>query len=145
VIADVEVNRKTGRVFAKRLVCAHDCGLVVNPEGLQRTLECGMLHALSRALWEEVQFDTEKVTSVDWSSHPSLRHSDTPEKIEVVLINGDPNPNRPDLPPYGAGESSHKPLIAALANAVYDATGVRLRRPPFRAERVLEALQAAKV
>jgi CO/xanthine dehydrogenase Mo-binding subunit len=129
----------------KRLVCAHDCGLVINPEGLRRTIECGMLHSLSRALWEEVQFDDEKVTSVDWLSHPSLRHSDTPERIDVVLVNGDPNPDRSDLPPYGAGEAICKPLIAAVANAIYDATGVRLRRPPFREERVLEALEAAGV
>ncbi len=145
VIAEVEVNRQTGRVWVNRLVCAHDCGLVINPEGLRRTVECGMLHALSRALWEEVQFDTEKVTSVDWASHPSLRHSDTPESIDVVLINGDPDPDRSDLAPYGAGETSHKPLIAAVANAIHDATGVRLRRPPFRKERVLAALQAAGI
>jgi nicotinate dehydrogenase subunit B len=145
VIAEVEVNRRTGRVWVKRLVCAHDCGLVINPVGLRHTVECGMLHALSRALWEEVLFDSEKVTSVDWSSYPSLRHSDTPEAIEVVLVNGDPNPDRPDLPPYGAGEGSHKPLIAAIANAIHDATGVRLRRPPFRSERVLAALREAKV
>ncbi|HEY8537959.1 MAG TPA: molybdopterin cofactor-binding domain-containing protein [Steroidobacteraceae bacterium] len=143
VIAEVEVNRKTGKVWTKRLVCAHDCGLAINPEGLRHTVECGMLHALSRALWEEVQFDTEKVTSVDWVSHPTLRHSDTPESIEVVLVNGDPNPNRPDLPAYGAGETSHKPVIAAVANAIYDATGVRIRRVPFRPERVLAALNAA--
>ena len=143
LIADVEVNRETGRVWVKRFVCAHDCGLAINPEGLRHTVECGMLHALSRALWEEVQFDTEKVTSVDWVSHPSLRHSDTPERIDVVLVNGDPNPNRPDLPHYGAGETSHKPVIAAVANAIYDATGVRLRRVPFRSERVLAALKAA--
>ncbi len=145
VIAEVEVNRQTGRVWVNRLVCAHDCGLVINPEGLRRTVECGMLHALSRALWEEVQFDTEKVTSVDWASHPSLRHSDTPESIDVVLVNGDPDPDRSDLAPYGAGETSHKPLIAAVANAIHDATGVRLRRPPFRKERVLAALQAAGI
>ena len=143
VIAEVEVNVETGRVWTKRLVCAHDCGLAINPEGLRHTVECGMLHALSRALWEEVQFDNEKVTSVDWVSHPSLRHSDTPEAIDVVLVNGDPNPARPDLPHYGAGECSHKPVIAAVANAIYDATGVRLRRPPFRSERVLAALKAA--
>jgi nicotinate dehydrogenase subunit B len=142
-IAEVEVNRTTGRVWVKRLVCAHDCGLVINPEGLRHTVECGMLHALSRALWEEVQFDTERVTSVDWASHPTLRHSDTPEAIDIVLVNGDPNPGRPDLASYGAGETSHKPLIAAIANAIYDATGVRLRRPPFRSERVLAALRAA--
>ncbi len=141
-IAEVEVNRDTGRVWVRRLVCAHDCGLVINPAGLTQTVECGMLHGLSRALWEEVQFDNEKVTSVDWVSHPSLRHSDAPESIEVIQVNGDPNPNRPDLPHYGAGEASHKPMIAAVANAVYDATGVRLRRAPFRRERVLAALRA---
>jgi nicotinate dehydrogenase subunit B len=144
VIAEVEVNRETGNVWVKRLVCAHDCGLAINPMGLSHTVECGMLHGLSRALWEEVQFDNEKVTSVDWATHPSLRHSDTPESIEVVLVNGDPNPNRPDLPAYGAGETSHKPVIAAVANAIHDATGVRLRRVPFRKERVLAALRAAQ-
>ena len=141
-IAEVDVNRDSGRIFVKRLVCAHDCGLVINPTGLKHTVECGMLHGLSRALWEEVQFDNEKVTSVDWVSHPSMRHSDTPESIEVVIVNGDPNPERPDLPHYGAGEASHKPMIAAIANAFFDATGVRLRRVPFRRERVLEALRA---
>jgi CO/xanthine dehydrogenase Mo-binding subunit len=142
VIAEVEVNRETGGVWVKRIVCAHDCGLAINPLGLHHTVECGMLHGLSRALHEEVQFDNEKVTSVDWATHPSMRHSDTPEKIDVVLVNGDPNPNRPDLPHYGAGETSHKPMIAAVANAVFDATGVRLRRAPFRKERVLAALRA---
>jgi nicotinate dehydrogenase subunit B len=142
VIAEVEVNKQTGGVWVKRLVCAHDCGLAINPMGLSHTVECGMLHGLSRALHEEVQFDAEKVLSVDWATHPSMRHSDTPERIDVVLVNGDPNPNRPDLPHYGAGETSHKPMIAAVANAVFDATGVRLRRAPFRKERVLAALRA---
>jgi nicotinate dehydrogenase subunit B len=144
-IAEVEVNRKTGHVWVKRLVCAHDCGLVINPEALRRTIEGGMLHSISRALHEEVQFDTEKVTSVDWTSHPSLTHLDVPEKIDVVLVNGDPNPARPDLPHYGAGETTCKPMIAAVANAIYDATGVRLRRVPFRSARVLAALKAAGV
>jgi nicotinate dehydrogenase subunit B len=144
-IAEVEVNRRTGHVWVKRLVCAHDCGLVINPEGLRRTIEGGMLHSLSRALHEEVTFDTEKVTSVDWVSYPTLRHADTPAKIDIVLVNGDPNPSRPDLPPYGAGETVCKPLLAAVANAIYDATGVRLRRIPFRDARVLAALKAAKV
>jgi nicotinate dehydrogenase subunit B len=144
-IAEVEVNRQTGHVWAKRLVCAHDCGLVVNPQSLRRTLECAMLHGLSRAIHEEVRFDTEKITSVDWLSHASLRHADVPERIDVVLVNGDPNPNRPDLPPYGAGEAALKPMLAAIANAVYDATGVRIRRIPFRDDRVLAALKAARL
>ena len=144
-IVEVEVTRETGHVWARRIVCAHDCGLIVNPEALRRTIECGMLHSLSRALHEEVQFDTEKVTSVDWRSHPSLTHADTPAEIDIVLVNGDPNPDRSDLPHYGAGEAVCKPLIAAVANAIYDATGVRLRRVPFRDARVLAALEAAAV
>ena len=144
-IAEVEVNRKTGHVWVKRLVCAHDRGLVINPEALRRTIEGGMLHSVSRTLYEEVKFDTEKVTSVDWNSHPTLTHADTPARIDVVLVNGDPNPNRPDLPHYGAGEAACKPAIAAVANAIYDATGVRVRRVPFREGRVLAALQAAGV
>jgi CO/xanthine dehydrogenase Mo-binding subunit len=144
-IAEVEVHRKTGRVWVKRMVCAHDCGLVINPEALRRTIECGMLHSLSRALYEEVRFDTEKVLGVDWTSSPTLTHADAPERIDVVLVNGDPNPNRPDLPHYGAGEAMCKPALAAVANAIYDATGVRIRRVPFRDARVLAALKAAGV
>jgi CO/xanthine dehydrogenase Mo-binding subunit len=104
-----------------------------------------MLHSISRALYEEVAFDTEKVLSVDWATHPTLTHADAPAQIDVVLVNGDPNPNRSDLPHYGAGETSCKPMIAAVANAIFDATGVRLRRVPFRKERVLAALNAANV
>jgi nicotinate dehydrogenase subunit B len=144
-VAEVEVNRQTGHVWAKRLVCAHDCGFVVNPAGLRHTIECCTLHGLSRALCEEVRFDTEKVTSRDWFSYQTLRHTDVPERIDIVLVNGDPNPNRPDLPPYGAGEASLKPMLAAIGNAIYDATGVRIRRVPFRNDRVLAALKAAGV
>jgi CO/xanthine dehydrogenase Mo-binding subunit len=143
-IAEVEVNRRTGRIWVKRMVCAHDCGLVINPAALTRAVECGMLHSVSRALHEEVRFDQEKVTSVDWVTHPTLTHADTPQQIDVVIVNGDPNPNRPDLPHYGAGEAVCKPTFAAIANAVFDATGVRLRRVPFRPERVLAGIKAAK-
>jgi len=141
-IAEVEVNRTTGRIWVKRLVCAHDCGLVVNPVALTRTIENGILHGVSRSIFEEVAFDNEKVTSVDWITSPTLTHADIPERIDVVLVNGDPTPNRPDLPHYGAGETMLKPTMAAIANAVFDATGVRLRRVPFRAPRVLAALKA---
>lgn len=144
-IAEVEVDRRTGHVWVKRLVCAHDCGLVINPEGLKRTIEGNLLFGLSRGLHEEVQFDGEKVTSVDWRTHPTLTHADTPARIDIVLLNGDPNPRRPDLPHYGAGEAACRPTIAAVANAIFDATGVRLRRVPFRDARVLAALRAAGV
>ena len=132
-------------MWVKRAVVAHDCGLVVNPLALHRTLECGLLHSLSRALYEEVTFDTEKVTSVDWRTSPTLTHADAPAQIDVVMVNGDPNQKRPDLPHYGAGETVCKPTLAAVANAIYDATGVRIRRAPFRDFRVLAALKAANV
>ena len=130
-IVEVEVNKQTGRIWAKRIVVAHDCGLVINPEALIRVVEAGTLYGLSRALHEEVKFDAEKVTSMDWMTSPTLRHEDTPERIDVVIVNGDPNPNRPDLQHYGAGETMVKPMLAAVANAVFDATGVRMRRVPF--------------
>ncbi len=144
-IAEVEVNRETGHVYVKRLVVAHDCGLVINPLGLERTVENGALHSVSRALHEEFAFDQEKPLSRDWVTHPSLTHLDTPEQIDVVLVNGDPNPNRPDLEPYGAGETVCKPMLAAIGNAIYDATGVRIRQVPFRDDRVLAALRDAGV
>jgi CO/xanthine dehydrogenase Mo-binding subunit len=135
-ICEVEVNRKTGRIWVKRIVVAHDCGLIINPVALTRAIECGTLHSLSRALHEQVTFDTEKVTSVDWVTSPTLTMADVPEAIDVVLVNGDPNPNRPDLPHYGAGETVCKPMLAAVANALFDATGERVRRVPLmRAQR----------
>ncbi len=141
-MVEVEVNRTTGRIWVKRIVCAHDCGLIINPEALTRTLEGGLLHSVSRALHEEARFDDTKMLSVDWASSPTLTHADVPERIEIVPVNGDPNPDRPDLPHYGAGETVCKPMLAAVANAVFDATGVRMRRLPFTTARVLAALKA---
>ena len=88
-----------------------------------------------------MKFDGQKITSVDWNSSPTLTHADVPEQIDIVQVNGDPNPNRPDLPHYGAGETVCKPMLAAVANAVFDATGVRMRRVPFTPARVLAALR----
>jgi len=115
---------------------------VINPEALTRTIEGGLLHSVSRALCEEARFDESKMLSVDWVTSPTLTHADVPERIDVIHVNGDPDPNRPDLKHYGAGETMCKPMLAAVANAVFDATGVRMRRVPFTPARVLAALKS---
>ena len=130
---EVEVDRSSGKIEVRRIVCAHDCGLIVNPDGLRNQVEGSILQTLSRALHEEVKFDRSRVTSLDWSSYPILRFPEVPP-VEVALI------NRPEQPPYGAGEAATTPVVAALANAVFDATGVRLRTVPFTPERVESAL-----
>ncbi|MEE8350133.1 MAG: molybdopterin cofactor-binding domain-containing protein, partial [Acidobacteriota bacterium] len=134
MVAEVEVNPTTGRVWAKRFVVAHDCGLIINPDGLKRTIEGNIIQAMSRALREEVSFDRNNVTSIDWETYPIALSTDTPESIDVVLI------NRPEVMPTGAGEPSTRQVAAALANAIFDATGTRLRRVPFSPERVKAAL-----
>jgi CO/xanthine dehydrogenase Mo-binding subunit len=137
VVAEIEVERKTGRIWGRKFTVAHDCGLVVNPLGLRHTIEGGLVQSLSRALFEEVRFDRNMVTSVDWLSYPILDMRDAPESIEVVLI------NRPEAAPTGAGEATSRVVPAAVANAFFDATGVRLRRAPMTPERVMEALARA--
>src|SRR5712692_2378098 len=134
VVAEIEVERKSGRIWAKKFTVAHDCGLIINPEGLRYTIEGNVVQGLSRTLFEEVRFDREKVTSVDWLSYPILEIRDAPESIDVVLI------NRPEVAPSGAGEPSIRVIPAAVANAFFDATGVRLRRAPLTPERVKVAL-----
>ena len=128
----VAVDRANGRVEVRRITCAHDCGLVVNPDGLRNQVEGCILQTLSRALHEEVKFDHSRVTSVDWSSYPILRFPEVPQ-VDVALI------NRPELPPVGAGEAATAPVAAVLANAIFDATGVRLRTVPFTPARVESA------
>jgi CO/xanthine dehydrogenase Mo-binding subunit len=137
VVAEIEVERKSGRIWGKKFTVAHDCGLIVNPQGLRDTIEGNVVQGLSRTLFEEVRFDREKVTSIDWMSYPILEIRDTPEAIEVVLI------NHPELAPTGAGEPSIRVIPAAVANAFFDATGVRLRRAPLAPERVKAALARA--
>jgi nicotinate dehydrogenase subunit B len=135
LVADVEVNKTTGQVAVKKLVCAHDCGLMVNPDGVMNQVEGNIIQGASRAMYEEVTFDTNgAVTSLDWATYPILRFPDLPE-LDVVLI------NRPDMQPLGAGEGATIPPAAAIANAIYDAVGVRLREGPFTAKRVLAAIQ----
>ena len=134
---EVAVDPASGRITVRRVVCAHDCGLVVNPNALRNQVEGGIVQTLSRALQEEVQFDESRVTSVDWATSPILRFPEAP-LVEVILV------ARPEQPLWGAGEASTVTVAAALGNAVFDATGVRLRRVPFTAVRVKAALAALR-
>jgi CO/xanthine dehydrogenase Mo-binding subunit len=128
------VDRRTGKVWARRFTVAHDCGLIINPDGLKRCIEGNVVQGTRRALSEEVAFDRTNVSSVDWVSYPILDITEAPEVVDIVLI------NRPELPPAGAGESSIRPVAAAIANAVFDASGVRLRRVPMTPERLKPGL-----
>jgi nicotinate dehydrogenase subunit B len=130
---EVAVERSSGRIKVERVACAFDCGQIVNPDGVRAQVEGSILQTLSRVLMEEVQFDRSRVTSVDWSSYPILRFPDVP-KLDIVLI------DRPTEPPLGAGEAACAPVGAALANAVFDASGARLRIVPFTPERVKTSL-----
>ena len=125
MVAEVDVDRSTGKIFARKFVVAHDCGQIINPDGLTHAIEGNIVQGVSRTLWEEVKFDNKSVTTVDWLTYPILDITETPEQVDVVLI------NHPELPPTGAGEPSMRPLSAAIANAIFDATGVRIRRVPF--------------
>ena len=133
-IADVEVNRASGVVKVTRLVCSHDCGLIVNPDALKSTIAANLIQSLGRTTKEEVMFDRSTVTSVDWNSYKVARASDVPAVVDIVLI------NRKELPPGGAGEPSSRATAAAIANAVFDATGVRIRQIPLSPEKVKAAL-----
>jgi len=126
---ETDVDRATGAIRVRRVACAHDCGLIINPEALRQQIEGCILQTLSRALHEEVAFDRSRVTSVDWKSYPILTFPEVPE-IAIELV------DRPSEPPLGAGEAATTTVAAALANAVYDASGVRLRTVPFTRERV---------
>jgi nicotinate dehydrogenase subunit B len=130
---EVAVERTSGRIKVERVACAHDCGQIINPDGVRAQVEGCILQTLSRALMEEVRFDRSRVTSVDWISYPIMRFSDVP-KLHIELI------DRPTEPPIGAGEAACTPVAAALANAVFDATGARLRSVPFTPQRVKSAL-----
>ncbi|MGE5374822.1 MAG: molybdopterin cofactor-binding domain-containing protein [Bacteroidota bacterium] len=132
-IAEVEVERATGIIRVQRIVVAHDCGLIINPDGVRNQIEGNVIQSLSRALKEEVQFNEFRITSVDWQTYPILTFSEVPE-VEIVLL------DRPDQPAMGAGEPSTVTTAAAVANAIFDATGVRLRQVPFIPERVKMAL-----
>jgi CO/xanthine dehydrogenase Mo-binding subunit len=135
-VADVEVNRRTGQVRVTNFYCAHDCGQIINPDGLRNQIEGNVVQTVSRTLIEELKFDRSRVTSVDWESYPILRFPDVPA-VEITLI------DRPNEVPWGAGEPTAAVVPSAIANAIYDATGVRLRSVPFTPNKVLAALNAA--
>ena len=144
LVAELDVDQGTGELVAKRFVVALDVGPVSSPDGVKNQVEGGVLQGLSRAVGEEVTWDGEKITSVDWATYRSLFLSDWnhPENdvgsqipmIETVLI------NRPDAEAMGAGETAITIVAAAVGNAIFDATGVRVREVPFTPERVKAAL-----
>ena len=133
-VAEVEVDKSNGNVRVTRFVLAHDCGLIINPDGLKNQIEGNIIQGVSRALMEEVKFDASGVTTLDWVSYPVIRFPDVPA-IEIVLN------NRPEMPALGGGEPSSAPIAAAIANAIFDAVGVRLREAPFTPARVLAGLE----
>jgi nicotinate dehydrogenase subunit B len=134
MIAHVDVDQSTGRVVVTRLVIAQDCGPISNPDGMRNQLEGGALQGMSRALGEEVTWDDQKVTSIDWRTFHSLPLGFAAPIVESVLI------NRPEAEAMGAGETAITIIAAALGNAIFDATGARVRQVPFTSERVKAAL-----
>jgi nicotinate dehydrogenase subunit B len=137
-IADVAVDKKTGDVSVTRVVAGQDSGLMINPDGVRHQIEGNVIQSTSRALMEEVSFDRTSVATREWGAYPIIRFPDLP-KIDVLML------PRQDQPPLGVGESASVPSAAAIANAIYDATGVRFRDPPFTPERILKGLRGEEV
>jgi CO/xanthine dehydrogenase Mo-binding subunit len=134
MVAEVEVDQDTGKVSVKRIFMSNDSGPISNPDGLRNQIEGGALQGTSRALGEEVTWDDQKVTSIDWRTYHSLPLGFDIPKIEIELI------NRPDEEATGAGETSITVVAAAIGNAIFDATGARIRQIPLTPERVKAAL-----
>jgi CO/xanthine dehydrogenase Mo-binding subunit len=120
-------------IAVKRVWAAIDAGLVINPDGLVNQTEGGIIQAVSWALKEAIQYDRSRILTGSWSDYPILTFEESP-RVEVTVV------NRPDAPPLGAGEGTQGPTVAAIANAIYNAIGARLRDMPFTRERVLAAL-----
>jgi nicotinate dehydrogenase subunit B len=137
-IADVAVNKATGDVSVTRVVAGQDSGLMINPDGVRHQIHGNVIQSTSRALMEEVSFDRASVTSREWGAYPIIKFPDIP-KIDVLML-----PRR-DQPPLGVGESASVPSAAAIANAIFDATGVRFRELPFTPERILAGLRGGQL
>jgi CO/xanthine dehydrogenase Mo-binding subunit len=131
-VAEVEVNRSTGDIRCTRFYVAHDCGQIINPDGLRNQIEGNVIQTMSRTLKEELKFDRSMVTSLDWATYPILTFPEIPE-IVMDLI------DRPTSPPWGAGEPAAAVVPSAISNAVFDATGMRLRSVPYTPEKVKAA------
>ncbi|HYV62964.1 MAG TPA: molybdopterin cofactor-binding domain-containing protein, partial [Bryobacteraceae bacterium] len=136
LVAEIEVNQDTGKIVVKRMVASSDVGPISNPDGLRNQVEGGALQGLSRCLGEEVTWDNDKITSIDWRTYHSLPLGFEVPKIEAVLL------NRTEGEVMGAGETSITLVAAAIGNAIFDATGARIRQVPFTAERIKAALAA---
>jgi nicotinate dehydrogenase subunit B len=136
VVAEVEVKRSTGEIRCTRFCISHDCGQIINPDGLKNQLEGNIIQTVSRALKEELKFSRSAVTSLDWASYPILTFPEVPE-IVMDLI------DRPTMPPWGAGEPAAAVVPSAISNAVFDAIGVRLRSVPYTPDKVKAAAGAA--
>jgi CO/xanthine dehydrogenase Mo-binding subunit len=137
MVAEVTVDQDTGSIQVTRLVVAQDSGPISNPDGMRNQIEGGALQGMSRALGEEVTWDDRKITSVDWRSYHSLTMGLTPPAIDIVLL------NQTDVEACGSGETSITVVAPAIGNAVFDATGVRMRQVPLTPDRVLAALRAS--
>jgi CO/xanthine dehydrogenase Mo-binding subunit len=137
VVADVEVNKKTGKIVARHMYASQDAGLVVNPAFVENQMEGNLVQATSRALIEEVVTSKKRVTSLDWASYPIIRFKEHPNVSTVIV-------DRPDIASTGSGEPPTAPTAAAIANAFFDATGVRIRQAPMTPGKVRAALAAAK-
>jgi len=135
VLAEIEVNKKTGKIAVKQLYVALDAGLIINPELVENQIIGGAIHGVSRT-FEEVRFSKSRVTSLDWVTYPILRFKDSPKVTAIIL-------NRPEWQPRGVGEETHPQPSTAIANAFFDATGVRIREAPLTPARVRAVLKAA--
>ena len=136
VVAEVQVNTQSGEIAAKRFHIAHDCGQIINPDGLRNQIEGNVIQTVSRVLKEEVTFDRSMVTSLDWASYPIITFPEVPEVVMDLI-------DRPHEVPWGGGEPTAAVVPSAIANAVFDATGVRLRSVPFTPSKVKSALGRA--
>jgi CO/xanthine dehydrogenase Mo-binding subunit len=135
-VAEVEVDRTTGKIRVPRFYVAHDCGQIINPDGIRSQLDGNVIQTISRTLMEEVKWDRSMVTTLDWASYPIITFPDIPELVYDLI-------DRPNERPWGAGEPSAAVVPSAISNAVFDATGIRLRSIPYTPAKVKAALGSA--